>query len=235
MRSMRKISLAFGIAALSVFAVLPANPAAASTQYVVTTPNLSVYQSTLHCYSASNCNVKTSNGIYDYLVMTPGPNRVATVDYAAVNGTAVAGRDFTGVTSGRANFGAYGGTNEVAPFNSPLSTTNDDSINDTRTFTVHLSNPSIPADVSAVSTVTIYPHAQIPSDCTFTADTEVSLSLTCTNRPAAQHWHFTLWCVSGWTSHNQDGNTVQGDGTSTVNCGAIADSHADTGTFTVTS
>ena len=234
MRSMRKVALALGIAAITVFAVLPASPADASTQFVVTTPDLSVYQSTLHCYSASNCNVKTSNGIYDYLVMTPGPNRVATVDYTVVNGTAVAGRDFTGVTSGRATFQAYGGVNEVAAFNSPLSTTNDDSINDTRTFTVHLSNPSIPADVSQVGTVTIFPHAQIPSDCTFTGYTETSMSLACTNRPAGQQWHFSMWCYSGFTSHVKAGTTAQGDATSTVNCGDIADGHGDTGTFTAT-
>lgn len=235
MRRMRTVALVLGIAAVSVFAVLPGGPADAATQYVATTPNLSVYQSTLHCYSAINCNVRTNNLIPEYVLLTPGPTHAATVNWAATNGTAVAGRDFTGPTSGQAHFTGNNDINELAALGSLLYTANDNTISDTRSFTMHLSNPSIPADVSQVGTVTIYPHTQIPADCSFTGYTDTAMSLTCTNRPAGQHWQFSMWCYSGWTSHVKAGTVAVGDGTSTVNCGAAADSHGDVGTFAVTS
>jgi hypothetical protein len=60
----------------------------------------------------------------------------------------------------------------------------------------------------------------VPSDCTVTKVAWDTRSMTCTNRPAGQHWAFTMVCTSIGGHERYDGNVVTGNGTSTVSCGA---------------
>ncbi len=55
-----------------------------------------------------------------------------------------------------------------------------------------------------------------PSDCTFTKIDAYTGSLTCTNRPATQHWDLDLIC--GPFALDADGNIVTGNGTSVAHC-----------------
>ena len=63
--------------------------------------------------------------------------------------------------------------------------------------------------------------AAIPSDCTVTNVSWDTRSLTCTNRPAGQHWSLSMWCTGiGGSDGPYYGNIVTGNGTSTASCGA---------------
>lgn len=42
--------------------------------------------------------------------------------------------------------------------------------------------------------------------------------MTCTSRPAAQHWHLHVYCIGPWLDSEATGNSVIGNGSSTASC-----------------
>lgn len=64
-----------------------------------------------------------------------------------------------------------------------------------------------------------------PADCTATYVNQYTTALTCTNRPAGQHWQSYRDCTGVWLDSAAFGNVVTGNGTSTAVCPARA--HAD--------
>jgi hypothetical protein len=58
-----------------------------------------------------------------------------------------------------------------------------------------------------------------PADCTTTGIGRTTAKMTCTDRPADQHWHTYASCASvGSGGHLAFGSSVVGNGSSTVNC-----------------
>jgi len=63
----------------------------------------------------------------------------------------------------------------------------------------------------------------IPSDCTVTKPNLATTYLTCTARPAGQHWRLVVLCavIGGWGAIYADGTVVTGNGTSTAVCDEV--------------
>lgn len=102
-----------------------------------------------------------------------------------------------------------------------------------KTFFVKLTSASPSGDISSVGTETILPGNEIPSDCSMNLVSNESLSLTCTGRPVSQQWNFQATCIHGFIEPTITGNTVTGDGTSTVTCSNFYYHVWDTGNFNV--
>lgn len=60
----------------------------------------------------------------------------------------------------------------------------------------------------------------IPADCTVTKPNLATTYMTCTARPAGQHWRQVVLCavIGGWGAIYAEGNIVTGNGTSTSVC-----------------
>lgn len=60
----------------------------------------------------------------------------------------------------------------------------------------------------------------IPADCTVTKPDLATTYMTCTARPAGQHWRQVVLCavIGGWGAIYAEGNVVTGNGTSTSVC-----------------
>lgn len=60
----------------------------------------------------------------------------------------------------------------------------------------------------------------IPADCTVTKPDLATTHMTCTARPAEQHWRQVVLCavIGGWGAIYAEGNIVTGNGTSTSVC-----------------
>lgn len=60
----------------------------------------------------------------------------------------------------------------------------------------------------------------IPADCSVSKPNLATTLMTCTARPAGQHWRLVVVCavIGGWGAIYADGNVVTGNGTSTAVC-----------------
>jgi hypothetical protein len=104
-----------------------------------------------------------------------------------------------------------------------------------KVFYVKLTSASPAGNINSVGTETILPGNEIPSDCSMNLVSTESLALTCTGRPASQKWNFQAACIWGFKQPVITGNTVTGDGTSTVTCSNFYVHVGDTGNFNVAS
>jgi hypothetical protein len=225
MLNIRRAIVGAAAAGLLLFGLAPAAPALASSGNVVTIYGTSSYQYVLTC-SPSQCNVQSPTELQFQVGINNPQSKPVTVGYKITNGTATAGVDFTGPLTGTVTIaaGAYS-TYLYIPV------VNEGAPDATETFTVAPTSSSVPATFGPAATGTIYSQAQIPSDCTMTYLTiggYQGLSLTCTQRPPTQTWHFDVYCVP-YGLHLHVGNTVTGDGTSSINCYGLVPE--GTGTF----
>ena len=141
-------------------------------------------------------------------------NTAITVGWQLVNGTAVAGQDYQGPTTGTATIAANATQTTVTV---PLVA--DGITEPAETFTLRLTSSNVPADLSGVGTGTIRDETLPPADCTATKSDDHIMNLTCTNRPAGQRWHLWVICASIFGGYPYEGNVVTGNGTSTYDCG----------------
>ncbi len=60
----------------------------------------------------------------------------------------------------------------------------------------------------------------VPADCSVTKPNLATTHLTCTARPAGQHWRLVVICavIGGWGTIYAEGTIVTGNGTSTAVC-----------------
>lgn len=60
----------------------------------------------------------------------------------------------------------------------------------------------------------------IPADCTVVKPNLATTHMTCTARPAGQHWRLVVLCavIGGWGSIYAEGTIITGNGTSTAVC-----------------
>jgi hypothetical protein len=148
-----------------------------------------------------------------------------TIGWQLVNGTAVAGQDFTGPTTGSVTIPA----GEVQTFFSvPL--VFDGFGEPTETYTARMTSSSLPANISDTGLGTIWDGTQIPGDCSMAKESDDIISMTCTNRPPSQTWGITAICITMFGITFLEGSPVTGNGTSTKDCGPGG---AENGMFTV--
>jgi hypothetical protein len=209
-RFRRTAATLMGIGALAALSVMPAIPAGASGSNIMIA-NASSYQYYLYCdenQSPPPCNLQGSEQlVFDVWNANGGP--ASTVGYTIINGSAVDGVDFSIPATGTINVPAGGGTGALI-----VPVTNEGGPDATETFTVKLAT-------GATATGTILPQAEVPSDCSLSAVGSTGIAMTCTNRPAGQTWHDYAWCPA-FKLVLRSGNTVTGNGTSTVDCYAYS-------------
>jgi hypothetical protein len=216
---MRTIRLAIvAAAALATLGLMPTAQAGPPppTSFTVHDSQASEYIRDCTTSAPSHCNVALSSSLYIGFTVNNRPKQNGqyfpiTVNYQIINGTAVAGQDFTVATSGSVTI-----TPNNQNINLAVPIVNDGVAEPTETFTVRITSTSVPGDISDTGTGTIIDGDQFPDDCTLTQNLDASTrSLTCTGRPAAQRWLIVQpWL--GWGYEHEYGNMVTGNGTSTA-------------------
>lgn len=189
---------------------------AAQSPTVITVGNVSGYEYLPECsntapYPCANTALTLGFRIYTSHIY----NHPITVDWQISGGTATAGVDYTGPTSGTATIAANTGSKEVL-----VQLVNDGFGESNETFNVHLTGASVPADLSSVGTETILDGSRIPADCSVSKTAPNEESMTCTNRPADQRWFLDVICAYPLGDPELIGNDVIGNGTSEGTCNA---------------
>jgi hypothetical protein len=232
--NLRRIAVAgAALAGLASFALAPAAAAAdrgaATRGLVYTVENDSAHQGFLYCATSTPgpCTSEGHGQLFVFLDLN-APNVQATVDYKLVDGTAKVGVDFYGPSTGEEIFDGSDTTPQTTFIDVPVKITG---ATVAKTFTVKLTSASPAGDITSVGTETILPGNQTPPDCSMNLVSTESLALTCTGRPAGQQWHFEAECFHGFDDPTIAGNTVTGDGTSTVTCSSFFYHVGDTGEF----
>jgi hypothetical protein len=222
------VAAGIALGGLVAFSLVPATPSFASSGLVYTVGSTSANEEFLYCASQTPgpCTSEGHNQMYVDLGLN-NTSVNATVDYELVNGTAQVGINFYGPSTGEQTISDGVGSIDV-----PLMISNQTT---PLTFTVKLTSASPSGNISSVGTETILPGNEIPSDCSMNLVSLRSLALTCSNRPAGQQWNFQATCINGELQPTFTGNTVTGDGTSTVTCSAFYHYVSDTGNFNVVS
>lgn len=220
MRSRRLVIATATAAALATLGLAP--PALAGggppAPTFITVGDFSRSEHTRDCteVAPSHCNVIINNSLIVGITAHNRPKSGGmfvpiTVGWQIINGTAVAGLDFSGPTSGTVTVTP---NNQHINFSVPL--VNDSVAEPSETFIVRLTSSSVPADISDTGTQTIIDGDQFPDDCTLSQDLPAQTrSLTCTGRPAGQRW-LILQPWIGWGIEVEYGNLVTGNGTSTA-------------------
>lgn len=203
--------------------------AAAASGLVYTVENDSAHQGFLYCATSTPgpCTAEGHGQLFVFLDLN-APNIQATVHYQLVNGTAKVGVDFYGPATGEEIFDGSNVNPQTTFIDVPVKITG---ATVAKTFTVKLTSASPAGNIKSVGTETILPGNQTPPDCSMNLVSTESLSLTCTGRPASQQWHFQAECFHGFDDPTLPGNTVTGDGTSTVTCSSFFYHVGDTGQF----
>jgi Calx-beta domain len=142
-------------------------------------------------------------------------NHPITVGWELFGGTATAGVDYTGPTSGTVTIAANTVNKEVLV---PL--VNDGFGEPNETFQVRLTSASVPADLSSIGTETILDGSRIPGDCSLSKNAPNQEAMTCTNRPPTQRWYLLVFCHYPLGDPDLRGNDVIGNGTSEGTCSA---------------
>jgi Alkaline phosphatase PhoX/Calx-beta domain len=202
---------------LCALGVLPAAPAALAAQAstVITVGSASGYEYLPTCsntapYPCGPTALSLQVPIYSSRMY----NHPITIGWEIFGGTATAGQDYTGPTSGTVTIAGNTVNTELSV---PL--VNDGVSEPNETFNVRLTSASVPADLSSIGTETILDGSRIPADCTLSKNAPDQEALTCTNRPADQRWYLIVFCHSGWGDPEIRGNDVIGNGTSAGTCG----------------
>jgi hypothetical protein len=227
---MRIIRRMFALAAAAVLCTLGLSPPAqASSNTVLTVSDMASYEYYKSCSDSPPYTCGTFPQTLDIMVQVqnrPSPYAPITVGYQIVNGTAVAGQDFTAAMTGTVTIPANAFQAYVV-----VTTVIDNVPEPAETFTVKLTSSSVPADISDTGTGTIINDGVIPSDCNLSRADASTVSLTCSNRPPSQRWVETIGCGEEWPHFViVNGNTVTGNGTSTARCTNYAYSYSS---FTV--
>jgi hypothetical protein len=228
MLSLRRIALAgIALGGLFAFSLVPATPSLASGGLVYTVGNSSANQEFLYCasYTPGPCTAEGHNQLFVDISANESVN--GTVNYELVNGTAVVGVDFYGPSTGVQTISSGSDLLDVPLMISGATVP--------KVFYVKLTSANPAGNISSVGTETILPGNEIPPDCSMNLVSNESLSLTCTGRPVSQKWNFQAVCIHGFTQPTITGNTVTGDGTSTVTCSPFYYHVGDTGNFNVVS
>jgi hypothetical protein len=214
---MLRIATVAACTALGAFGLVPAAYAAHTVQLNVTDGNGA--ERYLSCpVGAGTCTVR--DGYVAFAIQIGfgswrPKNTAITVGYQLTDGTALAGQDYLGPTSGSVTIAANA---TQATVTVPLVV--DGVTEPAETLTLRLTSASAPADLSDVGTGTITDGTLLPADCTAVKSNDSVMSLTCTNRPAGQRWHLWVICASIFGGFPYDGNVVTGNGTSSYDCGA---------------
>lgn len=137
-----------------------------------------------------------------------------TVGWQISGGTATAGVDFTGPTSGTVTIAANTVNHDVQ-----IPLVYDGVGEPSETFQVHLTSASVPANLTSVGTETILDGSRIPADCSLGKTAPDQESMTCTGRPATQTWYLFAECRYPLGDPEIRGNDVTGNGTSAGTCG----------------
>jgi hypothetical protein len=219
-------------AAVGLFALVlvPATPSVAAG-LVYTVGSGSANQEFLYCANTTPgpCTAEGHNQLFVDLSLNTSDTE-AQVHYKLVDGTAKVGIDYYGPSTGQQAISQTppGVTPEVGSIDVPLYITG---ATVDKTFTVKLTSASPSGDISSVGTETILPGNEIPPDCAMNLVSNTALALTCSGRPAGQQWYFEAVCFHGFDDPTIAGNTVTGDGTSTVSCPSFYLRVDDTGQF----
>lgn len=212
MRVFRRIVLGGASVGLLGLGMMFGLPAHASGNVTVSVQSESDWQFLRTCASASQCNVVSTEPLPVFFLASASQSSPLTIYYQVINGTAVDGVDFNVAATGSVTIpaGTNGGLLDV-----PV--VNHGEYGGSRTFTVKITGASRPITIGSPGTETIL-GGNVPSDCSFTYNSTVSLSLTCTGRPGSQSWYMQLRCraLNEWILAN--GNNVTGEGTSTATC-----------------
>lgn len=215
MKSLPERAAAVATVALAVFAAAPAT-ADAAPPVVVTVDNATDHEGVVVCgdgIPAPPCGTVTPVSLRFYVRLDRTLNTAITVGWQLVPGTATAGADYSGPTTGSVTLPKnVPGTSFTVPlvsdgFNEP-----------TEQFTVRLTSSSVPADISDTGTGTILDGTQIPADCSVSLPREGAMALACTGRPAGQQWRLQTYCFPFGRLTVHYGNVVTGNGQSTVDC-----------------
>lgn len=202
----RTLAALTGTATVLALSIVPVVPASAGTSDIVI-ENANSYQYYLYCnetQSPPTCNLQGSTELpFEVYNANGGP--ATNIGYTIINGTAVDGVDFNIPMTGTISVPAGGADTAL-----DVPVINEGGPDATETFTVELAN-------GATATGTIYPEAEVPSDCSLSPVGHTGISMTCTNRPANQTWWDYLACPA-YKGVIAEGNHVTGDGTSTANC-----------------
>jgi hypothetical protein len=196
---------------------VPAMAAGVTAQPVVTVDDALDYEGYLACTVGMGnpvaCGSTPANALRFYV--RTSTRAAITVNWRLVPGSASAGSDYTGPTTGSvtipySNWGTsftvplvYDGFNEAA----------------TETFTVQLTGSSIPATISDTGTGTIRDGRQVPADCTVSQQPGEVMAMDCTGRPAGQVWRMQVYCFPFGRLVVNYGTTVTGNGRSWTDCG----------------
>jgi hypothetical protein len=215
MNGARRLAI-IGVAATlcTIGALAMASPATAQPSTVITVGNFSGYEYLPMCsntspYPCTNTALTLSYRIYTSHIY----NHSINIGWQISGGTATSGVDYTGPTSGTATIGANAGSTEVL-----VQLVNDGFGESNETFNVHLTSASVPADLTSVGTETILDGSRIPADCTVSKNAPNEESMTCSNRPAGQHWYLDVICAYPLGDPELLGNEVVGNGTSEGTC-----------------
>jgi hypothetical protein len=219
------------LAGLVTLGLVPATPSAAAGGLVYTVGSDSANQEFLYCANTSPgpCTAEGHNQLYVELSLNTSQTE-ATVHYQLVDGTAKVNVDYYGPSTGEEAISQTpaGVTPEGGIIDVPLYITG---ATVAKTFTLKLTSASPSGNISSVGTETILPGNEIPPDCAMNLVANSTLALTCTGRPAGQQWSFQAQCIHGFDDPTIAGNTVTGDGTSTVACSSFYYHVNDTGLF----
>ncbi|HEX6873338.1 MAG TPA: hypothetical protein VF163_19755, partial [Micromonosporaceae bacterium] len=129
-------------------------------------------------------------------------------------GTATAGSDYAGPTSGTITIAKNTYANSMY-----LPLVYDGVGESTEQFTVQLTSSSIPANLNDTGNETILDGTQLPADCTASNPETGVIALNCTGRPANQQWQLQTYCFPFGRLTVHYGNIVTGNGESIVDCG----------------
>ncbi len=201
---------------LALIATAPAT-AQAAPPVVVTVDNAIGYEGVVICADgtpAPPCGTVEPVLMRFYVRLSRTLKSTTTVSWQLVPGTAVAGSDYAGPTTGSVTIPK---NSFATSFTVPLVF---DGFNEpTEQFTVRLTSASVPADLTDTGTGTIQDGTQIPADCTPSVPFEGAIALDCTGRPSGQQWQLRTLCILFWPTFVY-GNVVTGNGQSLVDCGA---------------
>ena len=203
------------IAAAVLVAIGLSSSAEAARNDKVTVTNGSSYEYFKTCNDVAPYTCGTFNTTLYFEILLPWPQvGPVTFGYEILNGTAVAGQDFTGPTTGTAT--VAGNTNFAFI---PVPVVNDGVTEPSETLTLRLTSSSRSRlDISDTGLGTIQDAGAIPADCDLSRPNQATFHMTCTNRPAGQRWLHEVTCGEDWLTMFARGNTVTGNGTSTTNC-----------------
>lgn len=233
MRSSLRSLVAVGSAALVAATLAPVGPATAhpgQDQTVLLTVNNSSrfeYQKTCRTQPPSDCQTEDTRLAFIVgVAVFPEPSPVVptdpfTVDFLLEDITAVHGVNYAGPISGTLLIEPRNGearTNLLVPVLDTGGTGEPD-----KTLRVRLTGTSLPdADLSDTGIGTIRSGGLVPRDCDPSRPDGLSISMTCTDRPAGDEWTVRASCQfeGGGFPFWKDvfGPVVTGNGSTSASC-----------------